>query len=153
MTTSMNVTMILTDVITMHIVEILSAVTNVDVELDLMVMVTSASMRMNVFQAWFLGPKYCKYGPVPATIIKGHNECPQHSQCTNLDEEGYSCWCEEGYEYISHKIDLDATDGSVIGTLPLRDRLVCIDIDECITIHPCQGEGLYSETDNIASIR
>ena len=68
-TTSMNVTMILTDVITMQIVEILSAVTNVDVELDLMVMVTSASMRMNVFQAWFLGPIYCKYGPVPATII------------------------------------------------------------------------------------
>ena len=67
--TSMNVPMILTDVTTMQIVEILLAVINVDVELDLMVMVTSASMRMNVFQPWFLGPKYCRHSPVPATII------------------------------------------------------------------------------------
>ena len=53
--TSMNVLMILTDVTTMQIVEILLAVINVDVELDLMVMVTNALMLMNVSQAWSLG--------------------------------------------------------------------------------------------------
>ena len=81
----------------------------------------------------------------------GHNECPEHSQCTNLFDGkgdilagGYSCWCEEGYEYITHKIDLDTVDGSVTGSVPLRDRLVCNDIDECITLYPCNGMGLDS---------
>ena len=88
---------------------------------------------------------------VGATMILGHNECPEHSQCTNLFDGkgdilagGYSCWCEEGYEYITHKIDLDTVDGSVTGSVPLRDRLVCNDIDECITLYPCNGRGLDS---------
>ena len=88
---------------------------------------------------------------VGATMILGHNECPEHSQCTNLFDGkgdilagGYSCWCEEGYEYITHKIDLDTVDGSVTGSVPLRDRLVCNDIDECITLYPCNGMGLDS---------
>ena len=55
MMTSMNVAMILTDVTTMQIVEILLAVINVDVELDSMVMVTNALMPMNVSQVWSLG--------------------------------------------------------------------------------------------------
>ena len=61
------------------------------------------------------------------------------------DGQGYSCWCENGYEYIKHKIDLDNIDGSVAlpKNLPLRDRLVCIDVDECDTIHPCQGQGSH----------
>ena len=59
MMTSMNVAMILTDVTTMQIVEILLAVINVDVELDSMVMVTNALMPMNVSQAWSLGQSDC----------------------------------------------------------------------------------------------
>ena len=81
--------------------------------------------------------------------VPGHNECPQHSQCANLmDGQGYSCWCEEGYEYITHKIDLNDVDGSVVlpSNLPLRDRLICNDIDECLTIHPCQGRGSPKHT-------
>ena len=70
-----------------------------------------------------------------------------------MDGQGYSCWCENGYEYIKHKIDLNNIDGSVAmpNNLPLRDRLVCNDIDELTQFIPAIPRVLLLHAFNLSS--